>query len=76
MSRGREWMYAYTAVGEFVHPSEQPTFRERQAAVVADDEVIQHADVDQRERIAQTARDELVCLAGLGDARTDGCARR
>ena len=41
-------------------------FRERQAVVVADDEVIEHADIHQRECIAQAARDELVRLAGFG----------
>ena len=43
-------------------------FRERQTAVVADDQMIEHADVDQRERIAQSARDEFVGLTGLSDA--------
>jgi hypothetical protein len=47
--------------------SEEPTLGERQTAVVTDDEVIEHADIHQRERVAQSARDEFVGLAGLGD---------
>ena len=39
------------ATAPVLHISKKPAFRERQA-VVADDEVIEHADVDQRERIA------------------------
>jgi len=42
-------------------------FRERQAAVIRHDHVIEHADVDQLQRLAQPARDQLVRLAGLGD---------
>jgi hypothetical protein len=46
----------------------QAFFRERNAAAVADDEVIQQADLDQGESVAQARRDDLVRLAGLRDA--------
>ena len=39
------------ATAPVLHNSKKPPFRERQA-VVTDDEVIEDADVDQRERIA------------------------
>ena len=51
-----------------LHILEKSRFRERQAAVVGDDHVIEHADVDQLQGFAQPARHQLVGLAGLGDA--------
>lgn len=47
---------------------QQPAFRERQAGAVAHDKVVKYPDVQQRERIAQAAGDQLVRLARLGDA--------
>ena len=37
--------------------------------VVAHDQVIEHADIDERERVSQPASDEFVGLRGFGDAR-------
>src|SRR5688500_3190921 len=51
------------------HISDQAPFGEGQAAVVADDEMVEHTNVHERERVAQTARDELIGLARLRDAR-------
>jgi hypothetical protein len=53
---------------------------EREAHPLADDEVIEHADVDQRQRLLQAPRDELVRLARLEHARgvlgcISGCNR-
>src|SRR6202162_6030259 len=49
--------------------SKQPSFCERHAGPVAYDEVIQYADVDKREGILESARDELVRSAGFRYAR-------
>jgi hypothetical protein len=46
----------------------QSVFGKRQAAVVGDDHVIEHADVDQLQGFAQPSRDQFVGLTGLGDA--------
>ena len=48
--------------------SDKSTFRERHAHAVADDDVVEQTDVDQRERLLDPHRDEFVGLAGLGDA--------
>ena len=48
-----------------LHILKKSTFRERHAGPVADDEVIKHADVDEREGILQTPRDELIRRARL-----------
>jgi len=42
---------------------EQAALSERQCLPRSDHQVIKRSDVDQRERIAQSARDELVSLA-------------
>jgi hypothetical protein len=52
----------------------QAVLGKRQTAVVGDDHVIEHADHDQLQGFAPPARDQLVRLAGLGDAgRVLGC---
>jgi hypothetical protein len=48
--------------------SEESRFCERHADAVTDDEVIEHANVDERERILEPARDELVGVARLRDS--------
>src|SRR5258707_7560989 len=61
---------APTAAGATsVHILQKPALGEGQAAGVPDDAVIEHPDVHQRQRLAQPAGDELVRLAGLGNAR-------
>ena len=40
----------------------------RQATVIGDDHVIEHADVHQLQGFAQPARDQLVGVTGFGDA--------
>src|SRR5580698_7722215 len=47
---------------------DQSPLCKREAAVVGHDEVIEHTDVDQLQRLAQAARDELIGMAGLGDS--------
>ena len=42
---------------------------ETDADAIAHDQVIDHPDVDQRQRIAQAPGDELIGLTRLGDAR-------
>ena len=34
--------------------------------IIGDDQMVEHADVDQLQRFAEPLRDELVGLAGLG----------
>jgi hypothetical protein len=54
--------------------SDQSMLRKRQTAVVGNDHVIEHADVDQLQGFAQPARDQLIGLARFGDAgRMLGC---
>ena len=48
--------------------SKQSPLGEGRAAVVAHDQVVEHADVDEGERVLQAMRYELVGLAGLGHA--------
>jgi len=59
---------------------QEPALGEREAGAIAHDEVIEHPDIEQRERIAQATRDELIGLARLGDpgrvvVRKDHCGR-
>ena len=49
--------------------SQQPPLGKRHAGPVADDDVVEHAHVDQCEGLAQAPGDVLVGLAGLGHAR-------
>lgn len=58
--------FTYAGIG---NASQQSAFRERQAVVVADDQVVEHADVHQRQRVAQPPRDQFIRLAGLGNSR-------
>src|ERR1700751_1841363 len=60
--RGPAFLAAATA-------SQQAVLAEREAHAIADDKVIEHADVDQRQRLFQPSRDELVRLARLEHAR-------
>src|SRR5258708_18839149 len=46
-------------------PSEQPTLRERCTLAVADDEVVEHPDVNEGQGLRQAPGQELVRLAGL-----------
>jgi hypothetical protein len=48
--------------------SDEPALGERQAAVVGHDQMIEHADVDQLQCLAQAPRDEFIGVTGLGDA--------
>jgi hypothetical protein len=44
------------------------------AAAVADDDVVQHPHVHQRQSVAQPLRDEFIGMAGFGDpGRVLGC---
>src|SRR5271154_3419447 len=47
----------------------KPAFRQRHVDAVPDDDVIQEANVDQREGLLHSLGDQLIRLAGLGDAR-------
>lgn len=47
------------------HISQESTFSEREFASLTDDQMIQDANVQERERVTQALRDELVRLAGL-----------
>src|SRR5688572_1197918 len=47
--------------------SNQAFFRERGALAVADDQVVEKPDFDQRQGIPQPGRDDFVGLARLGD---------
>lgn len=49
--------------------SKQSPFRERYGLSVADNEMIQYADVDQSQRLCQTSGNVLVRLARFSDAR-------
>src|SRR5688500_20193380 len=46
-------------------PLYKPFFREGNAASVADDQVVEQADLDQREGVPQPGGDDIVRLAGL-----------
>src|SRR5688572_19113199 len=48
--------------------SDEPFFRERNAAAVADDEVVEEPNLDEGEGVPQPRRDDFVGLARLGDA--------
>jgi len=48
-------------------PLQKPPFREADAAPLADDQVVDHADVDQGERVPETGRDQFVGPARFGD---------
>src|SRR5207244_3772757 len=48
---------------------QQSTLRERDGLIAGDDEVVEHLDLDQRERFLKIARQQLVGLARLRDAR-------
>ena len=45
----------------------QPALGKREAAVVANDAMVEDADIDQRQSFAKPAGDELVGLAGFGN---------
>ena len=45
--------------------SEQSALGKRDGLAAGDDDVIEHADIDQRQRLAQPPGDEFVCLAWL-----------
>ena len=49
--------------------SEQSALREGDGLIAGDDEMVEHLDLDQRERLLQVARQELVRLARLRHAR-------
>lgn len=51
-----------------LHMSNKSTFCERHADAVTHDEMIEHANVDECERILEPARDELVGVAGFRDS--------
>ena len=48
--------------------SEKSTFGKRLAHFIAHDQVVQHADIDQRQGLLETSRDQFIGLARLGDA--------
>lgn len=48
---------------------QQATLGKGQAAIVAHDAMIEHADIDQCQRLTQPARDELIGLTGFGHPR-------
>src|SRR5262245_27716869 len=50
-------------------PSQQSPLGKRHRARSADNEVIEHLDVDQRECLLESLSQNLVCTAGLGQAR-------
>jgi len=52
-----------------VKRSEQSTFGERHADTVADDDVIEEADVDEGQRLLDALGDEFVGLTWFGDSR-------
>src|SRR6266704_5776469 len=63
----------YRAAGPF-HQAirtklQQPALGERHGARPGDDEMVEHLDVDERERGFQRSREDLVGVARLGDAR-------
>src|SRR6266545_3629410 len=47
---------------------QQPALGKRHGARPGDDEMVEHLDVDERERGFQRSREDLVGVAGLGDA--------
>lgn len=49
-------------------PLDQSSLGEAGDVAASDDQVIKHADVDERQRLAQALRDEFVRLARLRDA--------
>ena len=49
--------------------SQQPALREADHLLITHDDVVEHADVDEAERIAQAVREPLVGVAWLGDSR-------
>ena|ERR1700722_4177072 len=49
--------------------SDKSTFSQRYAGAVADNDVIQQPDVDQRERLLDALGDEFIRLARLGNSR-------
>jgi hypothetical protein len=51
-----------------VKPLEQAAFRQRHDSPIADDEMIEQPDVHQCQRLLDALGNELVRLAGLGDA--------
>ena len=52
-----------------ISPSQQTPFCEGDRVGSGDDQVVEHPDVDERQRVAQAQRDELVRPTGLGHAR-------
>src|SRR6185436_21118129 len=60
--RKRRELYAKTGT------SQQTSFGERERLAARHDEVVQHLDVHQGQRVFQVAREQLVGLAGLRHA--------
>jgi len=65
-AKARENLALHTRA--LLHILNKSPFRKRQAAVVGHDQVIEHTDVHQLQRLAQAPRDELIGMAGFGDA--------
>jgi hypothetical protein len=55
--------------GRLLNILEKSRFRERHAPVAADDEVIKHPDIHQRQGVPEAGGNEFVGVAGFGDPR-------